>query len=496
LLVLTAAAVGMLGAAPAAHAVTFSSAVPITIQGPPVGSCPAQTPANPYPSGILSSGLTGTITDVNVTLTGFTHDSPGSLRIMVVGPDGVPRLLLNNTGGVFPVTNATVTFDDEAAGPVPSPIVSGTYQPTANDICTDPPTTVFPAPAPQVGPTLGLSGLDGTNPNGTWNLYVVTDDGFNQGSIGGWSVDITTGAAPPTPVTRTVDDNLVQCPTAAYTTIQSAVDAAGPGDTINVCRGTYTEAVSIGAGKDNLSLVSSTAAAAAIVQGGFAVDGAQGVSIQKFRVEPTAGGAGIAVATGSSTALIRSNLVVGGLIGIHVVNADAGTVRDNSLNGQTQQGIAVIASALGVAKADVLNNTVIGTAESSGIYLVAVAGDLTTTAFGNTVSKNGAYGVYVQGASGGTGTVAVKANSVSAGGAGMTFGGSLPATVENNNVSANSGGGISANSGGHTFKSNNAKGNGGTDCQDSSTGTGTAGTGNTWTGNYGLESNPVGICKK
>jgi nitrous oxidase accessory protein NosD len=38
---------------------------------------------------------------------------------------------------------------------------------------------------------------------------------------------------------------LVGCPTAAYTTIQSAVNAANPGDRIHVCAGTYPEQVTI-----------------------------------------------------------------------------------------------------------------------------------------------------------------------------------------------------------------------------------------------------------
>jgi nitrous oxidase accessory protein NosD len=42
-----------------------------------------------------------------------------------------------------------------------------------------------------------------------------------------------------------VDDDKVQCPTATFTTIQSAVDAASSGDTIRVCPGTYVEQVTI-----------------------------------------------------------------------------------------------------------------------------------------------------------------------------------------------------------------------------------------------------------
>jgi hypothetical protein len=43
--------------------------------------------------------------------------------------------------------------------------------------------------------------------------------------------------------TLVVDDDLAQCPTAAYMSIQVAAMAALPGDTIKVCPGTYTENV-------------------------------------------------------------------------------------------------------------------------------------------------------------------------------------------------------------------------------------------------------------
>lgn len=43
--------------------------------------------------------------------------------------------------------------------------------------------------------------------------------------------------------TLVVDDDLVQCPTATFATISTAVVAASPGDTIQVCAGTYNEQV-------------------------------------------------------------------------------------------------------------------------------------------------------------------------------------------------------------------------------------------------------------
>lgn len=42
-----------------------------------------------------------------------------------------------------------------------------------------------------------------------------------------------------------VDDDMAQCPGAQYTSIQAAVTAAHPGDTINVCSGTYHEQVTV-----------------------------------------------------------------------------------------------------------------------------------------------------------------------------------------------------------------------------------------------------------
>ena len=41
--------------------------------------------------------------------------------------------------------------------------------------------------------------------------------------------------------TLTVDDDRADCPAAAFTSVQAAVDAAAPGDTVTICPGTYAE---------------------------------------------------------------------------------------------------------------------------------------------------------------------------------------------------------------------------------------------------------------
>src|SRR5207253_6452122 len=57
--------------------------------------------------------------------------------------------------------------------------------------------------------------------------------------------------------TLLVDDDHVQCATAAYTSINAAIAAASPGDTIKVCPGLYNEQVMIN--KNNLTLLGAQA---------------------------------------------------------------------------------------------------------------------------------------------------------------------------------------------------------------------------------------------
>jgi hypothetical protein len=100
---------------------------------------------------------------------------------------------------------------------------------------------------------------------------------------------------------------LIACPGTAYTTIQSAVNAAAPGDTVQVCEGTFPEQVVIPAGKNDLTLVSqtpySTTATGAIIKAPptlpanqqsaiVEVAGATGVTISGFTISGPAGAPG------------------------------------------------------------------------------------------------------------------------------------------------------------------------------------------------------------
>ena len=171
-----------LTAAPAQAAV-FSNSGPITV---PANTSSGQS--NPYPSAINVTGLTGAITNVDVTLTGASHTWPGDIDVLLVGPFGQSVVLLADVGGSTDINNVNLTFDDAALTAVPTPIVSGTYRPTNLGAFNALP----PAPAGPYGTALSV--FNGTVPIGTWNLFVLDDVAIvDSGSIaGGWSLDITT----------------------------------------------------------------------------------------------------------------------------------------------------------------------------------------------------------------------------------------------------------------------------------------------------------------
>ena len=169
---------------------TFSNNTAVTI--------PTAGAGVPYPSNITVSGLSGTISNVTVTLKNLSHTFPSDVGMLLVGPGGQKFIVLDGVIGGSPWSNITYTLTDSAAGLIPNSgaPVSGTFKPTsyfAGD--------VFPAPAPpgpnQTPATAGTatfaSVFNGANPNGTWSLYLFDFAAGDGGSMaGGWDLTITT----------------------------------------------------------------------------------------------------------------------------------------------------------------------------------------------------------------------------------------------------------------------------------------------------------------
>jgi subtilisin-like proprotein convertase family protein len=194
-------------AAPASAAEVFDNAAPITI--------PDHGQATPYPSPIDVQGMTGRVTDVQVTLRGVTHPRPSDLDVLLVSPDGDMAVVMSDSCGDA-LQNANFVFSKTAPAHMPftdGPCDQLFYVPTdypGRDIW--PGTTDVKDHAPD------FTQFAGDNPNGTWSLYVYDDSTGSKGKINlGWALtldtvapdamvpgDHTTGAGNPYPVTRAV----------------------------------------------------------------------------------------------------------------------------------------------------------------------------------------------------------------------------------------------------------------------------------------------------
>jgi subtilisin-like proprotein convertase family protein len=185
---------------------TFENTSTITINdaGPVSASV-----ASPYPSQIEVSGLSTTpgIEDVNLTLKNYSHSFPDDVGVLVVSPQGQTALVMSDVGSNFDVSGIDLTLDDEATGSLrdAGQITAGTYKPTQgtnlglDGLPSDGKTAdSFPSPAPAGPYGTQLSVFDGTDPNGTWSLYVLDDTISDAGSITGWSLDFSTPSVPTT----------------------------------------------------------------------------------------------------------------------------------------------------------------------------------------------------------------------------------------------------------------------------------------------------------
>jgi parallel beta-helix repeat protein len=320
--------------------------------------------------------------------------------------------------------------------------------------------------------------------------------------------------------TEVVDNDLVQCPNAAHTTIQGGVDAASAGETVLVCRGVYREAITIsGAAKNRLRLRAQTVQRVTIkapaghvgpivdvlsndvevsrfrIRGPFtdndgtqcsannffgvrAWDGALRAKIEDnliSRIVDAAGrdcpfffGIGVAVDVGASGAVMRNRVVDYMSTGVVVANGSAARVSFNDIAHSGRNGITAGVSVFNTSGRVVIQDNEVDDADM-GIEFDETFGR--NVAIGNHVFDNG---------------IGIRVHP-----------GVANTTVFNNIVNDNDQEGILSGGEGNTFERNDVRGNGGTDCRDTSTGRAGFpffGTANRWRLNRGIEANPPGIC--
>jgi nitrous oxidase accessory protein NosD len=357
------------------------------------------------------------------------------------------------------------------------------------------------------------------------------------------------------------------------------VNHANPGDTVRVAPGVYTEQVTIGAGKNDLTLRSARQLQATIKappaipaldpKAIVRVNAAQGVTVRDFIITgPGDGGCdslrfGVRV-DGGGSATIRDNHIthirdilpppalsgcqngVGILVG-RQFEGQIGTAKilDNTIDNYQKGGIVVDNTG---SSAEVAHNVTFGVGPSGTIAQngIQISRGATAAVHHNEVSGHAylgpdeATGILLFLGGGGvlvehnrvtdnqTGIRAISAtgpviqhNKVFGSSCGTTpclspahgiqlcgttdcftgFGPTTGATVSHNRSNNNEGDGIrvSGTSSGNTIEYNHMKGNGDGvlffDAHDTTTGSGTAGTGNTWDHNKCNTSSPQGLCE-
>ncbi len=164
------------------------------------------------PSGLTLSlnvsGVSGPITDISLSLnignapasTAFN----GDLYAYLVGPNGGFSVLLNRvgvgTGNAFGYSDMgfNVTFGLGALSNIhfyqqggtfnlTGGQLTGTWAPDGRNIDPQSAPAAFDAPG-----TAGLDSFVGTNPNGTWILFIDDVSGGNTAQVNTWTLNVTT----------------------------------------------------------------------------------------------------------------------------------------------------------------------------------------------------------------------------------------------------------------------------------------------------------------
>ncbi len=197
-LLLLAASLAALVAAPAARGDTYLNLTPMSIPGAFVGA------ATPYPTSIEVSGVAGTVAKANVQL--IDVDIGGNreeLDLVLSGPGGSAVRLWSDACGVDAMNTGLDYLFDDAAVPLPDagPCAQGTYRPT--DYLDLPGDDFTPGGGPAGPFATELAAFNGISPNGTWSLFARSDENGDFLVINAWALTLAIQPPPPVPTATT-----------------------------------------------------------------------------------------------------------------------------------------------------------------------------------------------------------------------------------------------------------------------------------------------------
>lgn len=158
--------------------------------------------------------------DLDLT-TGITHTYPGDLEISLTSPAGTTVVITTDNGGGSNDVFAGTLWDDQAGQP-------------ATDFAYSDGIVASP-----LVPEQALSPFIGEDPNGTWTLDIIDDEGADVGTLNSWTLDVTTIPAAPDAIALIfTNDIATTIPDGPGSTVLSNLVVGGLGN--HVCDITMT----------------------------------------------------------------------------------------------------------------------------------------------------------------------------------------------------------------------------------------------------------------
>jgi parallel beta-helix repeat protein len=272
-----------------------------------------------------------------------------------------------------------------------------------------------------------------------------------------------------------------------YNTVQEAVNAAGQGDTIFVCSGTYQENVLVHNKSKltirNYALVNQPPPTIDVLQGafGFQVADSNEVTIQGLHI--TNARFGVEVSTSSKTT-VQNCLIDASRVGIFFFETSTkNRALKNIITNILGDGISLWGAGT-VAEDNIITNA------NNGIRIVSTSG---AKVYDNLLANNRQDGIRLFGAA----NSSIDGNTASFNGyAGISVATSNNNKITENHLQGNGHAGISSESDsiGNTYSENTIRWNTAIDAEDLSTGSATAGIANSWKENACDVSAPAGLC--